>query len=58
MLSANATLQTDYELKLWYKVYMERHGPPGDGVFNSELLAEIIEELIASGEISEDELIF
>tara|TARA_Y100000389_G_C17314386_1_gene439675 strand:- start:194 stop:856 length:663 start_codon:yes stop_codon:yes gene_type:complete len=58
IFSANATLQVDYELKLWYKVYMERHGPPGDGVFNSELLAEIIEELIASGEISEDELIF
>ena len=37
---------------------MERYGPPGDGVFNSELLAEIIEELIATGEISEDELIF
>ena len=58
IFSANATLQVDYELKLWYQVYMERHGPPGDGVFNSELLAGIIEELIASGEISEDELIF
>lgn len=58
IFSAEATLQVPYELKLWYKVYMERHGPPGDGVFNSELLAEIIEELIASGEISEDELIF
>lgn len=58
LFSANATLQVDYEIKLWYKVYMERHGPPGDGVFNSELLAEIIEELIATGQISEDELIF
>jgi len=58
MFSASATLQVQYELKLWYKVYMERHGPPGDGVFNSELLAEIIEELIATGQITEDELIF
>lgn len=58
IFSANATLQVQPELKLWYQVYLERHGPPGDGVFNSELLAEIIEELIASGEISEDELIF
>ena len=58
LFSASATLQVQYDLKLWYKVYMERHGPPGDGVFNSELLAEIIEELIASGEVSEDELIF
>jgi len=58
LFSASATLKVQYELKLWYQVYMERHGPPGDGVFNSELLAEIIEELIASGQVSEDELIF
>ena len=58
IFSASATLQIQPQLKLWYQVYMERHGPPGDGVFNSELLAEIIEELIASGEVSEDELIF
>uniref|UniRef100_A0A6C0KXA0 Uncharacterized protein n=1 Tax=viral metagenome TaxID=1070528 RepID=A0A6C0KXA0_9ZZZZ len=58
LFSANATLQVEYKLKLWYAVYMERHGPPGDGVFNSELLAEIIEELVASGQVSEDELIF
>lgn len=58
LFSASATLQTRPQLKLWYKVYMERHGPPGDGVFNSELLAEIIEELVASGEVTEDELIF
>jgi len=58
LFSASATLQTQPQLKLWYKVYMERHGPPGDGVFNSELLAEIIEELVASGEVTEDELIF
>lgn len=58
LFSASATLQVQYELKLWYQVYLERHGPPGDGVFNSELLAEIIEELVASGEVTEDELIF
>ena len=58
LFSAAATLQTQPQLKLWYQVYMERHGPPGDGVFNSELLAEIIEELVASGEVTEDELIF
>jgi len=58
LFSATATLQTRPQLKLWYQIYMERHGPPGDGVFNSELLAAIIEELIESGEILEDELIF
>ena len=58
LFSASATLQVQPELKLWYQVYMERYGPPRDGVFNSELLAEIIEELIESGEVTEDELIF
>jgi hypothetical protein len=58
LFSATATLQTQPQLKLWYQVYLKEHGPPGDGVFNSELLAEIIEELIASGEVTEDELIF
>jgi len=58
LFSASATLQTQPQLKLWYQVYMERYGPPGDGVFNSELLSEIIEELVASGEVTEDELIF
>ena len=58
IFSAEATLTTNIEIKLWYKVYLQRHGPPNDGVFNSELLAEIIEELIASGEVSQDELIF
>ena len=58
MFSAEATLTTNIEIKLWYKVYLQRHGPPNDGVFNSELLAEIIEELVASGEVSQDELIF
>ena len=58
IFSAAATLTVAPSIKLWYKVYMDRHGPPGDGVFNSELLSGIIEELIARREISEDELIF
>lgn len=58
LFSAEATLEVAPSLKLWYQVYLERHGPPGDGVFNSELLAEIIEELIQNGQITEEELIF
>lgn len=58
LFSAEATLEVAPTLKLWYQVYLERHGPPGDGVFNSELLAEIIEELIQNGDITEEELIF
>ena len=37
---------------------VERHGAPGDGVFDSELLSVIIDELVASGQVSEDELIY
>ena len=58
LFSAEATLEVAPSLKLWYQVYLERYGPPGDGVFNSELLAEIIEELIRNGQITEEELIF
>jgi hypothetical protein len=58
LFSAEATLEVAPTLKLWYQVYFERHEPPGDGVFNSEFLAEIIEELIQTGQITEEELIF
>lgn len=58
LFSAEATLEVAPTLKLWYQVYLVEHGPPGDGVFNSELLAEIIEELIQTGQITEEELIF
>ena len=44
---------SNLEIKLWYKVYLERHGPPGDGVFDSILLAEIIQELYDTNQIPE-----
>ena len=37
-------------LKPWVERYLERHGAPGDGVFKSELLAIIIDELIDEAE--------
>lgn len=58
LFSAEATLEVAPTLKLWYQLYLVEHGPPGDGVFNSEWLAEIIEELIQTGQITEEELIF
>ena len=58
LFSAEATYSNNLEIKLWYQVYLERHGPPGDGVFDSEKLTTIIDELIASGQVSQDELIF
>ena len=56
--SANATFNTNIELKPWYRVYLETYGAPNDGVFDSTLLAGIIEELINTGEITEDELLY
>ena len=55
LFSASATYSQNLQIKRWYEVYLERHGPPGDGVFESDKLAVIVEELIASGEISEDD---
>ena len=53
LFSAQATYSSNLEIKLWYKVYLERHGPPGDGVFDSILLAEIIQELYDTNQIPE-----
>ena len=58
LFSAEATYSNNLEIKLWYQVYLERHGAPGDGVFDSALLSEIIDELVASGQVSQDELIY
>lgn len=58
LFSAEATYTNNLEIKLWYQVYLERHGAPGDGVFDSELLSVIIDELVASGQVSQDELIY
>ncbi len=58
LFSAEATYMNNLEIKLWYQVYLERYGAPGDGVFESEKLSEIIDELVASGQVSQDEIIF
>mgnify|MGYP001169491030 FL=1 len=58
LFSAEATYTNDLEIKLWYQVYLERHGPPGDGVFESVKLSAIIDELVESGQVSQDELIY
>mgnify|MGYP001357395406 CR=1 FL=1 len=57
LFTAKATYSQPIELKPWYEQYLIRYGPPGDGVFDSELLGNIIQELIALGEISEDTVI-
>lgn len=56
--SASATFNTQIELKPWYRTYLELYGAPNDGVFDSTLLANIVEELINSGEITEEDILY
>ena len=43
-------------LKPQYALYFERHGPPIEGVFDSEKLAVIIKELLDNGTITEEDV--
>ncbi len=54
---ATEIFNTTVVLKPWYEVYFQKHGPPNNGVFQSELLAQIVIDLIASKTISEDDFI-
>jgi hypothetical protein len=54
---ATEIFNTTIELKPWYKVYFQKYGAPGNGVFQSELLAQIVIDLIKAGTITEDEFI-
>lgn len=57
LFSAEATYNQPVQLKLWYQVYLDRYGPPGDGVFDTDLLGNIIEELIAAGLVREEDVL-
>jgi len=57
LFSAEATFDQPIELKMWYKVYLERYGPPGDGVFDTELLGQIIQDLINAELINENDVL-
>jgi len=54
---ASETFQTQIELKPWFKEYLQLYGPPGNGVFQSDLLAQIVIKLINLGKITESEFI-
>ena len=58
--SAETTITTNVELNEWYSVYLQRYGPPGDGIFDTELLANIIQELIndPNSDVTEDTLLY
>jgi len=45
IFSTEATIQVDPYINPWYKEYINQYGSPGDGVFNSERLADIIDNI-------------
>ncbi len=44
-------------LKPWYEKYLAIYGPPNDGVFQNDLMADIVVDLIREGVITEQEFI-
>lgn len=57
VFQASETFQTEIKLKPWFEQYLLLYGPPGNGVFKSELLSQIVIDLIANGTITEDQFI-
>jgi hypothetical protein len=57
VFQASETFQTEIKLKPWFEQYLLLYGPPGNGVFRSDLLAQIVIDLIANGTITEDQFI-
>jgi len=54
LFQSTETFQVQYVLKPWFEVYLQRHGPPPNGVFESDRLAEIVLELIDNNIITEE----
>jgi len=54
---ASESFNTQIILKPWYSEYLRIYGPPGNGVFQSDLLAQIVVNLIAEGKITEQEFL-
>lgn len=57
VFQASETFQTQIKLKPWFEQYLLLYGPPGNGVFKSDLLAQIVIDLIANGTITEEQFI-
>jgi hypothetical protein len=57
VFQASETFQTEIKLKPWFEQYLLLYGPPGNGVFKSDLLAQIVIDLIANGTITEEQFI-
>ena len=57
LFQATETFQVQYLLKPWFEAYLQIYGPPPNGVFESDKLAEIVLKLISDGIITEDQFI-
>lgn len=51
------TFKTDVFLKPWFKNYLQTYGAPPSGIFESEKMANVVEALIRSGEITMAEFV-
>lgn len=56
LINETVALNTQPLMKPQYALYFERHGPPIEGVFDSEKLAVIIKELLDNGTITEEDV--
>ena len=56
LFEVGATMSVAPQIKLQYFVYLQRHGRPQNGVFDSELLSAITAELLEAGEITQADL--
>jgi hypothetical protein len=50
--TANQKFNTDIVLKPWYERYIILYGPPNDGIFQTEKMAIVVQQLINEGVIS------
>jgi hypothetical protein len=55
--STTQVFEVQHILKPWYERYLAIHGPPNDGVFQNDLMAQIVLDLIRDGVITEEEFI-
>jgi hypothetical protein len=54
---ANYILDIDLDIKPWYSTYLTQYGAPPGGIFDTELISEIVTTLINDGTITIDEFI-
>jgi len=57
IFQASEKFQTEIKLKPWFEQYLLLYGAPGNGIFKSDLLAQIVIDLIKNGTITEQQFL-